>query len=764
TLTRRSPPRQLWATAVSDMYDRTTTTSTTFLSLLLGMTRVVSNWMRFFSLWMNAQQVVRLQEVLFPAGCQDAGAWPSPTDIGKRSASLLKRRSPPRPTNATPNITYGGGDGCLRGGRWMAGERVEARAVPLPPDEMVVAFTAAGGRERRSRSSRGSINPGPPGYSLVEELGRGGCATVYRGVCRASAASVALKRVDKTVAGLHLNPVSKRQAAKVQADLDSAYREIAVLRALEMGRGNGGPSRVCGLIEVLERKRALWMVLELCPGVPIGRAFTTLQGEFVGGKRIYCVRPTHLFHRVIADRDDFGRVFVQDVVRQILEGLLELADCGYIHGDIKPDNVMLDAASSHLAIKLIDLGSAVRPGREKALFEPAATLEYMPPEALNATKGAPADGWKVDTWALGAMILEWASMAPLWLSYPCRAYLEPSDGHGRRSSRRHREGGFVAYPQGGLFAVSGKDPCKIAQRQREVVSDLPLLLDDSKQHGIPLGRWRHALSFLASLLALDPDDRLSARPAAVHPFLLETPEPCQFVSLSCLEPVGLAASGRYACAAARPLNGRTYTSIPCPPCLLSAPSDLSIGPHVQRPLPRRSQHQHNADDLGPLLTITGCSSKTLEGGNSRAYRSRTYNASKGPYDCRQSIENWSSTAGLRPTGLEGYGKEDDDILADDDDDDEWLDDEDDEDDIATSDGQGDRELECGLTARELLDLLSRDITPDDYDTLLKLDQRVPPKTAKPESISNLRVLTRAEVKALASPGDDAAGAACEKCG
>ncbi|EER08963.1 hypothetical protein Pmar_PMAR009954 [Perkinsus marinus ATCC 50983] len=77
----------------------------------------------------------------------------------------------------------------------------------------------------------------------------------------------------------------------------------------------------------------------------------------------------------------------------------------------------------------------------------------------------------------------------------------------------------------------------------------------------------------------------------------------------------------------------------------------------------------------------------------------------------------------------------------------WLDGDDDED-MLTDEEVQDAELECGLTTRELMDILSRDITTDDYDTLLKLDDRVPPKTAKAEFITNLRVLSRAEVMAL----------------
>jgi hypothetical protein len=41
----------------------------------------------------------------------------------------------------------------------------------------------------------------------------------------------------------------------------------------------------------------------------------------------------------------------------------------------------------------------------------------------------------------------------------------------------------------------------------------------------------------------------------------------------------------------------------------------------------------------------------------------------------------------------------------------------------------DYELPCGLRRSEIFSLMLRDLTPDDYDTLLKLDERVLKKTA-----------------------------------
>lgn len=130
-------------------------------------------------------------------------------------------------------------------------------------------------------------------------------------MCRASGAAVAVKRVEKE--GPAYAVTDRLEGSKAQGDYESALREIAVLRAL-----GKAPRRVCALREVAERKRVIWLVLDLAPGVPIGRAFMSLHGEFIGGKRIYSVRPTRVFQRLAANKDDFGCIFIQKVLRQIL--------------------------------------------------------------------------------------------------------------------------------------------------------------------------------------------------------------------------------------------------------------------------------------------------------------------------------------------------------------------------------------------------------------------------------------------------------------
>lgn len=53
-------------------------------------------------------------------------------------------------------------------------------------------------------------------------------------------------------------------------------------------------------------------------------------------------------------------------------------------------------------------------------------------------------------------------------------------------------------------------------------------------------------------------------------------------------------------------------------------------------------------------------------------------------------------------------------------------------------------LPCGLTSVEVFDLLSRDITPDDYDLLLRLDEVVAKPTASSETLECLPVVAAEE--------------------
>jgi len=53
-------------------------------------------------------------------------------------------------------------------------------------------------------------------------------------------------------------------------------------------------------------------------------------------------------------------------------------------------------------------------------------------------------------------------------------------------------------------------------------------------------------------------------------------------------------------------------------------------------------------------------------------------------------------------------------------------------------------LPCGLTTGEVSDLLSRDITPEDYDLLILLDKDVPKATASTECIKSLPSVSQEE--------------------
>lgn len=91
------------------------------------------------------------------------------------------------------------------------------------------------------------------------------------------------------------------------------------------------------------------------------------------------------------------------VTRQTAEALAALHRAGFVHGDVKPDNIRL--AGDGRAI-LLDLGFAHRPGENAALLEEGyvlGTINYLAPELCGTD---PVDGTASDVFSLGVTLYE----------------------------------------------------------------------------------------------------------------------------------------------------------------------------------------------------------------------------------------------------------------------------------------------------------------------------------------------------------------------
>jgi hypothetical protein len=240
-----------------------------------------------------------------------------------------------------------------------------ASPAPAPiagPDVAATAATAADPSAARTATSWPAV--APPGgaaplpqwmgrYEVVSELGRGGMGVVYRGHDPALDRPVALKVLSAALA----SDASFRERFLSEARSMARIEHPSVVRVLDVGEQDGIP----------------FFAMEYIDGLPADA--------------------------LVRDGGTLPIARALDITRQAVLGLQSAHECGIVHRDVKPSNLMIDRRG---CVKLVDFGLANVPGAgvKTAVDVVMGTPEYMSPEQA---RGEPPDH-RSDIYALGATL------------------------------------------------------------------------------------------------------------------------------------------------------------------------------------------------------------------------------------------------------------------------------------------------------------------------------------------------------------------------
>jgi serine/threonine-protein kinase len=231
-----------------------------------------------------------------------------------------------------------------------------ARADPVRPEDLVAAAA------RRDLVGR-SVGP----FRVLERLGAGGMGVVYAALDAWLGRRVALKVLAPKVAW--------------QADDARIRREVRLLLREARAAAAITHPNVAAIYAAGEADGIAYIAMEYVDGITLRARLQPERGLPVGDALRYA--------------------------RQLASGAAKAHERGVVHGDLKPDNVMIDGDDR---IKILDFGLArPAPDPDADLAEPSSqrggaggTPAYMAPE--QAVEGR-VDA-RTDVFALGALFYE----------------------------------------------------------------------------------------------------------------------------------------------------------------------------------------------------------------------------------------------------------------------------------------------------------------------------------------------------------------------
>uniref|UniRef100_A0A3Q3VX75 Protein kinase domain-containing protein n=1 Tax=Mola mola TaxID=94237 RepID=A0A3Q3VX75_MOLML len=208
-----------------------------------------------------------------------------------------------------------------------------------------------------------------------------------------------------------------------------------------------------------------------------------------------------LYHYIVDREEGLSMADIRPVIQQVATALYHLNSIGIVHGDIKPDNIMVvDRKQQPLKVKLIDFGLAYQVNGESGDSVPAPA--YTAPEILLGIACTEA----IDMWSLGIVAVEIAtarSLFPAEDEYDVLRLIV--EYHGQPSDELLDRG-------------ENTENFFTKQTSSMKLDDLPKFID----HG-----WTQCLfmDLVKKMMQVDGNKRIKPLEVLQHPFLTESLHP-----------------------------------------------------------------------------------------------------------------------------------------------------------------------------------------------------------------------------------------------